>query len=198
MAVTIQTARGHEILPFIPDLARLRVTVFREFPYLYDGDTDYEKRYLAIYSRSPHCFVVLVFVDATIVGASTALPLRDETENLQAPFVTHQIDVSKVFYFGESVLLKPYRGQGFGKEFFNFRESEAKRQGFSQAAFCAVKRPDNHPARPRDYRSLDNFWQRQGFVKRPELTAQMSWKDLGDGNESVKSMVFWTKNLENR
>jgi hypothetical protein len=61
-----------------------------------------------------------------------------------------------------------------------------------------VKRPDNHPARPGDYRSLDSFWQRQGFVKRPELTAQMSWKDLGDGDESVKSMVFWTKNLGNR
>lgn len=26
-----------DIAPFIPDLARLRIEIFREWPYLYDG-----------------------------------------------------------------------------------------------------------------------------------------------------------------
>ncbi len=29
---------GSQIAPYIDELAQLRITVFREFPYLYDGD----------------------------------------------------------------------------------------------------------------------------------------------------------------
>lgn len=195
MPLTFATYRGAEIRPFIPELARLRIAVFREFPYLYEGDADYEARYLATYSASAGFFAVLVRDGPQIIGASTALPLNDETDNLKAPFRAHGIPVDEVFYFGESVLLDPYRGQGVGKQFFRYREAEARRQGFNRAAFCAVQRPENHPAKPAGYRPLDDFWQRQGFVKHPELIAQMSWRDIGEAQESFKPMVFWLKAL---
>jgi GNAT superfamily N-acetyltransferase len=196
MMLTLTTCHGAELAPYVPELARLRITVFREFPYLYDGDANYEARYLTTYSASPDCFVVLAYDGDAIVGASTALPLNDETDNLKAPFRACGINVDEVFYLGESVLLAPYRGQGVGKQFFRYREAEARRQGFRQAAFCAVQRPDHHPAKPTGYRPLDDFWQRQGFVKHPELVAQMSWRDIGEAHESLKPMVFWLKALE--
>ena len=40
------------ILAAVPDLARLRIGVFREFPYLYDGSLDYERDYLADYAST--------------------------------------------------------------------------------------------------------------------------------------------------
>ncbi|WP_449302542.1 hypothetical protein [Pseudoxanthomonas mexicana] len=40
-AHTIGLFRGPEITPWLDDVARLRVAVFRDWPYLYEGDADY-------------------------------------------------------------------------------------------------------------------------------------------------------------
>ena len=37
------------------DLARLRIEVFRDFPYLYEGDLDYERQYLSTFMMSLSC-----------------------------------------------------------------------------------------------------------------------------------------------
>jgi GNAT superfamily N-acetyltransferase len=184
-----------EVKPFIPDLARLRLEVFREYPYLYDGDEAYEATYLSTYTNSPKSFVVLVRDAEAVVGASTAIPLAD-VEAFQKPFREHGYDLRTIFYFGESVLLPAYRGRGLGKRFFIERERRARAGGFKCAAFCAVDRAADHPFRPASYIPLDAFWQRRGFVKQPALRATFSWKELHEPTESPKSMTFWLKQLE--
>lgn len=47
-----------------------------------------------------------------LVGAATALPLLEADEEFQAPFRQLGAELGSVFYFGESVLLQPYRGEG--------------------------------------------------------------------------------------
>ena len=47
MAVFIQSLTGDDIRTVLPDLARLRMEVFREWPYLYDGSLAYEEDYLS-------------------------------------------------------------------------------------------------------------------------------------------------------
>ena len=42
MNISVKRFSGTEAQPYLPDLARLRIEVFREFPYLYDGNLDYE------------------------------------------------------------------------------------------------------------------------------------------------------------
>ena len=37
----IERLSGDALLQYLPELARLRITVFRAFPYLYDGDMAY-------------------------------------------------------------------------------------------------------------------------------------------------------------
>ncbi|MBB6098386.1 GNAT superfamily N-acetyltransferase [Deinobacterium chartae] len=190
-----------EVLPpaqqqqVLADLARLRITVFREFPYLYDGDLAYEQRYLHTYLEAPDFFLAVVRDGERVVGATTALPLEAETAELQAPFRAAGIDPAAVFYFGESVLLPEYRGMGFGRQFLELREARARELGRQWAAFCAVDRPADHPRRPQGYRPLDALWDRQGFVRRPDLTTTMTWQDLDEPAESPKRMVFWTKFL---
>lgn len=41
-----KTVSGSAVAAYIGDVARLRIAVFYEFPYLYDGSTEYEQRYL--------------------------------------------------------------------------------------------------------------------------------------------------------
>jgi len=177
------------------DLARLRIEVFRDFPYLYEGDFDYERRYLATYMQSPGAVVIGAFDDDQLVGAATASPLADHFDEFAAPFAAQGFDVGEFFYFGESVLKRAWRGHGVGVRFFEEREQAAREAGFSRCVFSAVVRPADHPARPPGYVPLDGFWTRRGYARIKGLSTGFSWRDLGDEHQTVKPMEFWQKRL---
>ena len=48
----IQTLQAAAIADGLDPLAALRIAVFREWPYLYEGSSEYEKKYLDTYLRS--------------------------------------------------------------------------------------------------------------------------------------------------
>lgn len=192
----LQRLSGAAIKAWLPELARLRIQVFREFPYLYDGSAAYEEKYLKIYVDAPDSVMVLVRDGERVVGASSGLPLEAEPPNVIEPFLAHGYDPRRIFYYGESVLLPEYRGRGLGKRFFEEREAHARGLGrFEIACFCAVQRPTDHPRRPASYAPLDALWNRQGFVRHPELQTTFSWQDLDEDQASPKPMVFWLKSL---
>jgi len=177
-------------------LARLRIAVFRAFPYLYEGTEDYEKAYLQTYVQSPRSVLVLALDGQRVVGASTAIPLEDETTEVQAPFIALGYDVKRVFYLGESVLEPSYRGQGIGVRFFEAREAHAQKLGgFDWSAFCAVVRPEDHPLRG-NYTPLDAFWTHRGYTCHPELHTTFTWQDRDEATETAKPMRFWLKPLK--
>ncbi|HYF36039.1 MAG TPA: GNAT family N-acetyltransferase [Prosthecobacter sp.] len=189
----LEELHGSELRPHLDALGALRISVFREYPYLYKGTLEYEREYLRAYVESPRSLVVLALDGGEVVGATTCLPMTDEGPEFQKAFVDGGFALNQICYFGESILLPPYRGRGLGKEFFARREAHARRHGFALTTFCAVDRAENHPMRPPGYRPLDSFWSTQGYVKRPELRATFVWKELGEAVESPKTLTFWTK-----
>jgi GNAT superfamily N-acetyltransferase len=191
----LQNFHGAELAPHLDALGELRIAVFHEYPYLYAGTLEHEREYLGTYVRSSGSLVVLVFDDDRVVGATTCLPMLDEGPEFQAAFVQAGYDLSTICYFGESILLPAYRGQGIGKEFFVRREAHVRKLGLKLSAFCAVDRPAEHALRPQGYRPLDDFWRSQGYVKRPELQATFVWQEIGEDAESPKTLTFWTKEL---
>lgn len=193
--IALTTCKGQAIAPHLEALASLRIQVFRDYPYLYDGDLAYEAEYLNRYARNPRSLFVLAFDGDTLVGAATGQPLADEVDDFRAPFEAAGYRPETVFYYGESVLLPEYRGQGIGKAFMAERETHAAREGFATAAFCAVERPDDHPRKPVDYQPLHGFWRSRGYERHPELATSFRWKDLDETEETAKPMVFWLKVL---
>lgn len=192
----VQPCHGKAIEPYLMDLAQLRIEVFREFPYLYDGDLDYEHRYLQRYADSPQSLVVIAFDGSRVVGVSTGMPLEHEIDAFRKPFEQHKYNPAEIFYFGESVLRKSYRGRGIGVTFFQAREAYARDLGrFRYTAFCAVDRPEDHPRRPEHYTPLDRFWQKRGYARHPQLHTTFSWKELDEAEESPKKLTFWIKAL---
>lgn len=188
---------GDEIAPYVDDLAALRIRVFRDFPYLYDGDVGYERDYLATYVNAPRSLAFMVYDDAALVGATTALPLADEEPAFRQPLADAGFDVARVFYFGESLLLSGYRGRGLGHRFFDEREAWARAVGgFDHACFCAVQRPVDHPLRPTDYQPLDPFWRRRGYIRRDDITAVYRWQDVDCAAETEKRLTFWVRALD--
>lgn len=195
MTIRIELATGAAITPYLGALAALRISVFREYPYLYEGSADYERDYLASYARSPASLVVLALDGNRAVGASTALPLVQHSDAVVPPLVRAGFAPGSVYYFGESVLEPAYRGRGLGSRFFDERERRARELGFAVATFCAVDRPPDHPRAPRDYQPPGALWRRHGFVRRSDIVGNFEWRDLGDSGETIKPMVFWIKEL---
>jgi GNAT superfamily N-acetyltransferase len=193
LTVSVTALSGPAARPYVADLARLRIGVFRAFPYLYDGTPEYEEEYLRTYLDTGDAVVVLARDGQDVVGASTAVPLIHETPEVRSPFAASEFDVSEVLYLGESVLRPEYRGRGLGHAFFDEREAHARRLGLPVTAFCAVQRPENHPARPADYRPLNAFWAARGYVERPDLQTTMTWQDVGETAQTPKLMRFWLR-----
>jgi GNAT superfamily N-acetyltransferase len=191
----VETVTGGDVLHYLSALAVLRIEVFREWPYLYDGDVAYEERYLAPYASAPDTVVAIAWAGDELVGAATAMPLAAHSDEVAPPLVTAGFDPATVYYFGESVLRRAFRGRGLGHRFFDEREGFARARGYRTAAFCAVDRPADHPERPADYVPLDRFWSKRGFVRRPDIVGSFAWKDLDDDAETAKPMVFWVKDL---
>ena len=193
---TIGLFRGPEITPWLDDVARLRLAVFRDWPYLYEGDMGFERDYLAAYTQSAGSVFVLAFDGGQVIGASTGLPLADETPAFQQPFLDAALPVNAVFYFGESVLLPEYRGRGLGHAFFDHREAHARAVGgFRYAAFCAVDRALDDPRRPEAHRGNEVFWRKRGYQRQPDMTMRLPWEETGQG-DVMHSLTFWTRALE--
>ncbi len=195
MTLSFRALRGEALDSALDDLARLRITVFRDWPYLYDGDLDYERGYLETYRQSAGAIMVGAFEGVHLVGAATGTPMEDHADDFGAPFLEQGYDLSDIFYCAESVLLSKYRGQGAGHAFFDLREAHARDLGRGWSSFCGVVRPDHHPARPAGYRSLDAFWRKRGYAPIPGSFARYAWKDLDDDCETEKSLQFWIRRL---
>lgn len=195
MTLEIRTLSGAAIRENLDSLAALRIEIFAAYPYLYDGDAAYEAKYLQEFAAAADSVMIGAFDGGSIVGAATASPMWTQREDFRAPFERVGIDTSHLFYFGESVLLPQYRGQGIGHSFFDQREAAARDAGARAAAFAAVIRPEDHPARPTDHRPLDAFWQNRGYRKVPGLVSELAWKEFGEAHETPKQMQFWMREL---
>lgn len=192
--MNFKTFIGEEINTLIPDLSELRISVFREYPYLYEGNLAYEATYLKRYASASSGFVFAIFDDEQLVGATTALPLTSETDEIR--FAFPEKDWNSILYFGESILLPSYRGKGLGKRFFEEREAYAITfPELKRCVFCSVDRPENHPLKPEGYLSHHHFWKKQGYSPLSDTTCTLEWLDLNEKQASEKTLVFWYKDL---
>jgi len=193
--IEVRALTRHELAARIDDIAALRINVFRDWPYLYDGDPEYERRYLRPYLDSPHSVVAGAFSDGQLVGAATGTPMTDHSDDFAAAFRDSGLDLSRVFYCAESVLLSDFRGLGIGHRFFDIRECKAMELACEHIAFCGVIRQDDHPMRPPGARSLDPFWRGRGYAPLPGAIAHFGWRDIGDSHETRKPLQVWIKAL---
>lgn len=196
-ALRIETYMGGHIVPLLPALADLRTEVFREWPYLYDGDAAYERKYLSVYVGNPRAMVAIAFDEDKVVGASTCLPMIDAAPEIRTPLEALGLDPLRYFYFAESVLQRGYRGLGLGVKFFAAREAHVLADAVcDHAIFYAVQRSNNHPRRSMQVRSLDGFWHHRGYRPLADLICKMQWREVGMEAETTHTLDAWVKRLK--
>lgn len=197
MAIRFEVlAAGPALDRLLAPLADLRIEVFRDWPYLYHGDRDYEAWYLSRFAAAGGAVLVAVFDGDTLVGASTGLPLAGEHTDLAAPLADAGFSVGRLYYGAETILRRRYRGQGLYRGFFRRREAHAVALGaFDHLVFCGVVRPDDHPLRPAGAATLDPVWERFGYTRMAGVVGSFPWKDIGQDRETAKPMQFWIRPL---
>jgi len=193
--IHVKRLTGSALAAALDDVARLRIVVFRDWPYLYDGDADYERDYLEIYRQSADAILVAAFDGDRPVGAPTGSAMDDHAEDIGVALARQPVDLTGIFYCAESVLLPEYRGRGLGHAFFDAREAHARELGRTHVAFCGVVRSEDHPLRPEAYWPLDGFWRKRGYAPVADAVASFRWKDIDQPAESDHALQFWMRAL---
>lgn len=191
--ITFKSITGAAVLDVLPAVARLRIDVFKEWPYLYAGDLEYETNYLKAY-RKPGALVVAAMDGAKIIGVSTGALMEDHADEFRSA-LDGRFEPKDVYYFAESVLKKEYRGQGIGHCFFEEREKHAAIHNRKQILFCRVLRSETHSSIPSHYRPLDPFWRKRGYAPIDGMTAKFKWRDVDQAKPTEKTLQFWGKAL---
>lgn len=195
MSLSIRVLTGAALHAVLDDVARLRVSVFREFPYLRDAAFDSERGSLGTYEHNDDAVLVGAFDEDRIVGAATGAPMEDHAEAFGDAMERAAIPIARAFYLAESVLLPGYRGRGVGHRFFDLREAHARGLGRAWTVFSAAHRPDDHPLRPPDHRALSPFWRARGYAPLPGIVARARWKDVDEDTPSTKTLQVWARAL---
>jgi len=193
--ITIQVLTGQEAKKYINDIARIRLTLFREYPYLYKGTAAYEEEYLETYFKSPHTVILLVFDGDKVVGFSNAIPLADESDEMKAPFIQKGLNLNDYLYIGEVMVYPPYRGQGILRKFLEFHEAKARKEGYKYTVFMTVERPENHPCKPDNYEPLDAVWKHFGYKLVPGLQISLAWTQVDTNQETGNTLAIWQKTM---
>ncbi len=195
--IEIKVLKGSEILPYIHQVAQLRITIFREFPYLYEGTVSSEEKYLKMYSRTKNSTFIIALDHEKVIGVVTGVPVAESMDEIKALFHEKKIPTDGVYYLGDIVLLKEYRKRKIGRDLFKAFEKSVRSTGkYQTMALCEIDRSRTNLKKPADYIPLETFWTRQGFIKHPNLIAHFSYQEIGNEEMTLHPMIFWTKELK--
>lgn len=186
---------GSAIAEHMPALSALRVTVFRAFPYLYDGTPRSDDDFTSDFAASATAGLAIAYDGDTPVGAATCIAMTEQDDHVTAPMRNAGLDLRQICYFGESVLLSPYRGFGLGVRFFALREAHGRSLPLVRmTAFCSVQRKLDHPLRPNGDPPLDRFWRKRGYLP-TDMVCTMRWKQVDTEDKVENRLRFWCKTL---
>lgn len=193
---TIKIFQGNDIAPFIDTIAQFRIEAFYSFPYLYVGDTEYEKEYLSVYTNTPKALLTLAFDHEKIVGISTGIPLKNSGLVEEKPGV----NLDDYYYLGEVIILPAYQGQKLTSSMYEATIKIISGLGFKKISILTVYREANDPRMPKNYVSLDGLLSHIGFKRNPLLDTTLSWETRLSltSNEHSKLnnyMQFWEKEI---
>lgn len=195
MNITEQILHGVQIQDHLESIARLRLTIFKEYPYLYDGILESELEYLQHYASHEDATAIIASCGKDLAGAVTAIPLKDEAAELKAPFANASYQIDRIYYIGELLFYPDYRNKGLGTRLLSLIERHILARNDYDFLTCAtVVRPDYHPLRHEGFVPIERFLQRSRFEKLSGVTTHFTWKET-DSIRRDHEMQFWIKEL---
>ncbi|NGX45983.1 MAG: hypothetical protein K940chlam2_01164 [Chlamydiae bacterium] len=187
--------KGKDILPYLDQVAQLRMGIYREWPYLYEGDLATEKNYLKVYAEAKDSLLVVATEGDQVIGIAIGLPLNESIEQIQDVFREKQVSMENCYYFADEVLIKEYRGQIGLTMNQKFEQAVGELKRYGEIYGFEIVREANDPRKPEGYRSLDPLWEKLGYGVIPGWEAHVEWLDVGDAEKTSHLMRFRKKSM---
>lgn len=201
MGVTIEVYVGKDSLDYIETISKLRIEIFKEYPYLYKGDLAYENNYMQGYTQDKRAMIVIAKVDGVLAGVSTGIPLISDSEivaDAKKCFSQQDVEIGDYYYYGEVIVLPEFRGMSLTTKLYEAQNELVKSWGYKHVCILTVVREPDHPLKPNNYVSKDKMWEHLGFFRR-KLTVDYHWPTI-QPDKSVQNvnntLEFWAKDLD--
>jgi hypothetical protein len=179
-------------------LAQMRITYFREYPYLYEGTKEYEVHYLGEYQQKAiDAYLVQAFNGDDLVGILTGCAFISDIEIVRdgAGFFREKgLSAEQYYYIGEAIIIPEYRAEKILPRLLYTLGREVKKLNrYQSLCFLTVIRHEDDERKPHNYRSTDNLWEKLG-CQRPGITASFEWPTIMHDNsvQNISNDVeFW-------
>ncbi len=195
-SLKIECLSALEAKKYISDFARLRINVFREYPYFYEGSLEYEKAYLGEYFLCNDFYALAFFDGERICGMGTLIPLESSFAEIKELFAKLKLDAKDYLYFGEVILEAPYRGKKLLPIFMAEAFKVARKLGLSKIAYMSIVSSKSDKLRPANYRDSNAIMQKHGtrLIENSEMT--FSYKSALSGQDEAHTMQCYELDVE--
>lgn len=179
-------------------LAQMRITYFREYPYLYEGTKEYEINYLGEYRKKAlDAYLVQAFDGERLVGILTGCAFASDIDVVRDGaklFKTNRLPFEQYYYIGEAIIIPEYQNKKILPHLLYTLGKEVKKLNkYQSVCFLTVIRQDDDSRKPADYRSTDKLWEKLG-CQRPGVKTSFEWPTIMD-DSSVQNIFneieFW-------
>ena len=191
----LRALEGPVAARWLDDIVRIRVELYREFPYLYDGDAAREALCLRTYLECGEAVFLAAFDGDRMAGFSSSIPLAMEDEALTEPFRRAGLDPADYLYIGEMLVEAPWRSWKLLWEHKKYHEARARALHLKYVAMVTVDRAENHPLRPRRYKPLEHIIHYCGYEKIRDLSVSMRWPRADSGSERANRLSVWRRRV---
>ena len=193
--IEIKVIQGMDARQYLNDIAEMRIVMFKEFPYLYDGSIEDERQYLEGYFKSETSTIILVFDGDEVVAFSSVISLADEMDEIKQPFIDKGLPLDEYAYIGEMMIKPEYRQQGLLYRLKEKQEAIIREHRYQNVIFMTVYRDQDHIARPHNYKDPAIVWRHFGYEILPNMRIEMPWQRVDTGKEEMNYLDVWYKKL---
>lgn len=194
--ITIKILRGQEMKPYLNMAAQWRIQEFKSFPYLYEGNLEYENMYMHECEKNSEATLIVGERGDEILGFTTGIPIGTMSDLLKS-LRDKLPNAHEYYYLAECIFAPTARGRGFAQKGIKLFEELVRELGYKKICFLTVIRDDNHPLKPKGYLNKDPIWQRWKYQK-TDLILEFPWPTIqADGSviDFLNPMRFWEKDI---
>jgi len=196
---TLKLVTGSEQKQLISFIAQQRISSYREYPYLYEGNIEEETVYLSWLVALPHSAIAVAYLGSEPVGFVSGASCVDFDEHFKG-----SIDIFKkagllpeaYYYFTDVIVAPEHRGHALGARLFGLIEQHAQSLGYS-AGCCVTESHETHPLKPAHYKSIDSLLSNLAY-KRSSMAIHFNWLTRqvhGDSIAQEHILTYWLKSF---
>jgi len=168
------------------------ITAFREYPYLYDGNTEGQYKYYSGFIACKDSAVFILYDNKTPIGYIRGAALSSSYLHEMLSIIP---EVETYYSIADLVILPEYRGRHLSYRLFDTIEKYALSLGYTRS-FTVTETYDEHPLKPVHYKEF-GF----GYVKYVQSDVKVSCHFLtlqpdGSSQDQEHILNVWLKDLK--